>query len=41
MSSVSAAPSERTRVKRLPDRGRYDRATIDAVLDALPLAHVA
>ncbi|PZS04902.1 MAG: pyridoxamine 5'-phosphate oxidase family protein [Pseudonocardiales bacterium] len=30
-----------TRVRRSPQRGRYDRTTIDAVLDAQPLAHVA
>ena len=33
-------PSERTRVRRLPKRGRYDRATIDAILDAGVIAHV-
>ncbi len=27
-------PSERVRVRRKPDRGHYDRATIDAILDA-------
>jgi nitroimidazol reductase NimA-like FMN-containing flavoprotein (pyridoxamine 5'-phosphate oxidase superfamily) len=27
-------------VKRLGDRGRYDRGTIDAILDATPVAHV-
>jgi hypothetical protein len=32
--------SERTRVRRVPDRGRYDRATIDAILDAGLVAHV-
>jgi len=26
-------PTERTRVRRLPKRGAYDRATIDAILD--------
>ena len=35
------APSERARVRRMHERGAYDRATIDAVLDAQPLAHVA
>jgi nitroimidazol reductase NimA-like FMN-containing flavoprotein (pyridoxamine 5'-phosphate oxidase superfamily) len=35
------APSERTRVRRLPKRGAYDRATIDAILDAGRVAHVA
>ncbi len=33
-------PSPRTRVRRLPERGHYDRATIDAILDAMPVAHV-
>lgn len=34
-------PSERTRVRREPHRGRYDRATIDAVLDAALVCHLA
>jgi len=34
-------PSDRTRVKRLPDRGRYDRATVDAIIDAAVTGHVA
>ncbi|OGO59419.1 MAG: hypothetical protein A2V85_08885 [Chloroflexi bacterium RBG_16_72_14] len=33
-------PSDRTRVRRLPKRGRYDRATVDAILDAAVVAHV-
>lgn len=33
-------PSERTRVRREPQRGHYDRATIDEVLDAGMVAHV-
>lgn len=41
MARPNPAPSDRTRVKRLPDRGHYDRPTIDAILDAMPLAHVA
>lgn len=40
MAKASAAPSERVRVKRLHERGAYDRATIDAILDATPVAHV-
>jgi nitroimidazol reductase NimA-like FMN-containing flavoprotein (pyridoxamine 5'-phosphate oxidase superfamily) len=36
----SAAPSDRTRVRRKPDRGRYDRATIDAILDDAFVGHV-
>jgi nitroimidazol reductase NimA-like FMN-containing flavoprotein (pyridoxamine 5'-phosphate oxidase superfamily) len=34
------SPTERTRVRRLPERGAYDRSTIDAILDAMPVAHV-
>lgn len=33
-------PSDRARVRRLPDRGRYDRATIDAILDDAVIGHV-
>ena len=33
-------PSDRTRVRRLPKRGRYDRATIDAILDEAIVGHV-
>lgn len=40
MSRSSKAPSERVRVKRLHERGAYDRASIDAILDACPVAHV-
>jgi nitroimidazol reductase NimA-like FMN-containing flavoprotein (pyridoxamine 5'-phosphate oxidase superfamily) len=35
-----AAPSPRTRVRRLPERGVYDRSAIDAVLDAALVAHI-
>jgi uncharacterized protein len=34
-------PSGRTRVRREPHRGRYDRTTIDAVLDAALVCHLA
>jgi uncharacterized protein len=34
------APSERVRVKRLHERGAYDRETINAILDQWPIAHV-
>jgi uncharacterized protein len=37
---ATAPPSDRTRVRRLPKRGRYDRASLDAVLDAGVIAHV-
>ena len=40
MTGRSGAPSERVRVKRVHERGAYDRATIDAILDAAPVAHV-
>ncbi len=34
-------PSDRARLRRKPGRGRYDRATIDAILDAATIGHVA
>ena len=34
------APSERTRVRREPERGDYDRATIDAILDEGLVCHL-
>ena len=34
------APSTRTRVRRLPERGRYEREAIDAILDAGLVAHL-
>jgi nitroimidazol reductase NimA-like FMN-containing flavoprotein (pyridoxamine 5'-phosphate oxidase superfamily) len=37
---VDARPSDRLRVRREPHRGRYDRATIDAILDEALLSHV-
>ena len=33
--------TEHSRVKRLHERGAYDRATVYAILDATPLCHVA
>ena len=35
------APSERSRVRRVPKRADYDRATVHAILDAARVAHVA
>lgn len=32
-------PTERTRLRRAHHKGRYDRATINAILDAMPLCH--
>jgi nitroimidazol reductase NimA-like FMN-containing flavoprotein (pyridoxamine 5'-phosphate oxidase superfamily) len=40
MSEPRPAPSERTRLRRHHERGRYDRETIYAILDATPLAHL-
>lgn len=40
MTRSSAAPSPRTRIKRMNQRAAYDRAVIDAILDATPIAHV-
>ena len=36
----SAAPSARTRVRRTPEKAAHDMATIHAILDAGPVAHV-
>ncbi len=33
-------PGDRTRIKREPQRGRYDRETIEAILDEALLCHV-
>ena len=37
---MTAPPTPRTRAKRLHHKATYDRATIDAILDAMPVAHV-
>jgi len=37
---MTNAPSQRTQVKRLPDRGKYDEATIHSILDEVYLAHI-
>jgi nitroimidazol reductase NimA-like FMN-containing flavoprotein (pyridoxamine 5'-phosphate oxidase superfamily) len=37
---TSEAPSERTRLRRVHDRGHYDKETIHAILDAGLLCHV-
>ena len=39
-ASVTGAPSARTRVKRGHERAAYDRATIDAILDAALVCHL-
>ncbi|HYQ04176.1 MAG TPA: pyridoxamine 5'-phosphate oxidase family protein [Polyangiaceae bacterium] len=38
--SLFEAASERTRVRRVPKRAAYDRATIDAILDEALICHV-
>ena len=40
MPARHAAPSARTRVRRVHERAAYDRATIDAVLDAGLICHL-
>lgn len=40
MNPDDAAPSDRTRVRRIAEKAAYDRPTIDAVLDAGLIAHV-
>ena len=37
---TTTAPTERTRVRRLPDRAAYDRDTIHAILDSGWVCHV-
>src|SRR5918992_1147600 len=37
---MAPAPTDRTRVRRVPARGRYDRETIDAILDETLVSHV-
>jgi uncharacterized protein len=41
MPSDAFERTERTRVRRLPERGVYDRATIEAILDEALLCHLA
>lgn len=38
--SRAGAPSERTRVRRLPERGAYQRAVIEAILDEGLVCHL-
>jgi uncharacterized protein len=41
MAAMPEAPSERTRVRRHPERGDYDRAAVDAILDEALICHLA
>lgn len=38
---MADAPTVRTQVHRLPERGRYDRDTIDRIIDEALICHVA
>lgn len=40
MDPLESAPTERVRVRRKPERGHYDRATIDAIIDGAIVGHV-
>jgi uncharacterized protein len=40
MDNIVLEQTERTRIHRLPERGNYDRATIDAILDEALICHV-
>lgn len=40
-ATEASPPSERSRVRRLAQRGHYDRATLHAVIDAAYVCHVA
>jgi hypothetical protein len=37
---MTKAPSDRARLRRMHQKAAYDRDTIDAILDAMPVAHV-
>jgi nitroimidazol reductase NimA-like FMN-containing flavoprotein (pyridoxamine 5'-phosphate oxidase superfamily) len=37
---MTEAPSERTRVKRLNKRAKYDQETVHGILDAMPICYV-
>jgi uncharacterized protein len=37
---MASAPTDRTRVRRVPQRGQYERETIDAILDETLISHV-
>ncbi|MFC7408667.1 MULTISPECIES: pyridoxamine 5'-phosphate oxidase family protein [Hydrogenophaga] len=41
LPSTSQPPSDRTRVRRVAENARYDRATLHAIIDAAYLCHVA
>ncbi len=40
MTDIVLEQTDRTRIRRLPQRGHYDRQTIDAILDEALICHV-
>ena len=40
MARSNSTEHRRTRIRRVPERGRYDRATIDAILDSGMICHI-
>src|SRR6266511_2377218 len=40
MNNIVLEQTDRTRIHRLPERGNYDRPTIDAILDEALICHV-
>lgn len=40
MKPPNLAPTDRVRLRRKPERGHYDRATIDAIIDGAIVGHV-
>ena len=40
MSTGPLAPTPRTTLKRLPDRGSFDRAVVDSILDEALYCHL-
>lgn len=40
MSDEPSRPTERTRVRRVPERGRYDPNVVNEIIDAALIAHV-
>lgn len=40
MTTAAPTPTSRSRIRRVPKRGVYDRATIDAILDESLVGHV-
>jgi uncharacterized protein len=41
MDMKARTPRDRTRMKRVPERGQYERETLDAIVDAAHLCHLA